>query len=307
MERLLSVFSVIIGLFASSAMAADAHVLILREEGSIARQTADFLVAELVHQGAAGRAVRQFDLADQETTSVVMRGLRPGEDAVVVAIGPRALRPALQAAAGRPIVAALVSLAALEDFGPGIDRIRAVVLDQPMSRLLNLIQAALPSARRIGVLAGTASMLPLRTLVRHAQERGLTVAADVMTTSDEVVVALERLVPRMDLLLALPDPMVHNRNTVQPLLLTTYRAGIPVVTYSESYLQAGAAIALFTTPKQVAQQAAEAILQYPEKGLPPPVQMPRYFTVGVNSAVVRSLGLSLPSVSELQERLGGLE
>ncbi|MDP2809643.1 MAG: ABC transporter substrate binding protein [Rhodocyclaceae bacterium] len=305
LERAILIVSLL--MTAIAAMAADSHVLILREEGPIARQTAEFLMADLARQGAVGRSIRQFEIGDQESASVVMRGLRVGEDAVVVAIGPRALRPALQVAGGRPVLAILVSLAVLEDFGPGADRIRAIVLDQPMPRLLNLVQAALPSARRLGVLAGPASMVSLRILVRHAQDRGLTVAADVMTTSGEVVAALERLVPRMELLLALPDPLVHNRNTVQPLLLTTYRADIPVVTYSESYLHAGAAVALFSTPKQVALQAAEAILQYPEKGLPLPIQTPRYFTVGVNTAVVRSLGLSLPTAAELQERLGSLE
>ncbi|WIM06219.1 MAG: hypothetical protein OHM77_02680 [Candidatus Nitricoxidivorans perseverans] len=302
-----AILIVSLAMTAIAAHAADPHVLILREDGPIARQTADFLLADLARQGGVGRSARQFDIAEQESASAAMRGLRAGDDAIVVAIGPRALRPASLVAAGRPIVATLVSLAALEDFGPGVERIRAIVLDQPVPRLLNLVQAALPAARRLGVLAGPSSMMPLRALVRHAQDRGLTVSADVMTASTEVVAALERLVPRMDLLLALPDPLVHNRNTVQPLLLTTYRAGIPVVTYSESYLQAGAAVALFSTPKQIALQTAEAIQQHPEKGMPPTIQTPRYFTVGVNTAVARSLGLSLPPVSELQERLSSLE
>ena len=37
----------------------------------------------------------------------------------------------------------------------------------------------------------------------------------------------------------------------QPLLLTTYRAGVPIVAYSESYLQAGAVVALYSTPPQI--------------------------------------------------------
>lgn len=291
----------------SAAPAADTNVLILRGEDSVARQAAEFVASELVGQGISGQSIRQFDSNDPESAAAAMRGFRAAENPVVVAVGPKALRPALRVAAGRPIVATMISLATLEEAGIPGDRLHAIVLDQPMPRLLNLIQAALPEARKVGVLAGPASLMTLRMLVRQAQDRRLMVSADIMTATDDVVPALERLVPRMDMLLAVPDPLVHNRNTVQPLLLTTYRAGIPVVAYSESYLHAGAAVALFSTPAQIARQTAETVRQIAERQPIPAIQTPRYFSVGVNASVARSLGLSLPSVSELQERLGGLE
>jgi putative ABC transport system substrate-binding protein len=118
-----------------------------------------------------------------------------------------------------------------------------------------------------------------------------------------VVPALEKLLPRINLLLALPDPVAHNRNTVQPLLLTTYRAGIPVIGYSESYLQAGSTLALYSTVPNFTAQIIESLQQFFEGRPPAAIQVPRYYTVGINNAVARSLGLLLPSERELQDRL----
>jgi ABC-type uncharacterized transport system substrate-binding protein len=110
----------------------------------------------------------------------------------------------------------------------------------------------------------------------------------------------------MGVLLAMPDSLAHNRNTVQPLLLTTYRAGIPVVAYSESYQQAGAVLALYSTVPQVVAQVVDSLQQIREGKALPNHQSPRYFTVGVNSAVARSLGLALPTADEIGGRLRSL-
>jgi hypothetical protein len=93
---------------------------------------------------------------------------------------------------------------------------------------------------------------------------------------------------------------------VQPLLLTTYWAGIPVVAYSESYQQAGAVLDLYSTVPQVVAQVIDSLQQVREGRPLPNLQPPHYFTVGVNAAVARSLGLSLPTSGELVARLRSL-
>jgi ABC-type uncharacterized transport system substrate-binding protein len=119
--------------------------------------------------------------------------------------------------------------------------------------------------------------------------------------------AVERLVRDASVLLALQDPVAHTAGTVPPLLLITYRAGVPVIGYSEAYLRAGAAAVLYSTPDQIAQQVVEIVGVFRQgKGLPSP-QYAKYFSVGVNQSVARSLGLSLPPPAELEARLRSMK
>lgn len=280
---------------ASVACAADPRALILREDTAIARQAAEVIAAELVRQGWS---VTESGPGAMEA--------RPAGDATVIVLGPKALATLVgwpRVSGGRAAVAALVTRSAVDEQPAPGERWSAIVLDQPAERWASLIQLAFPGRHVVGVLVGAINRKWLTPLERKFHERQLAMIDETVAATDDVVPALERLLPRAAVLLALPDPAVHNRNTVQSLLLTTYRAGVPVVAYSESYLQAGAAIALYSTPAQIATQVIETVNSLREGRAIATVQAPRYFTVGVNAAVARSLGLQLPSGSELRERL----
>jgi ABC-type uncharacterized transport system substrate-binding protein len=111
--------------------------------------------------------------------------------------------------------------------------------------------------------------------------------------------------PDSDLLLLLPDPVATTADTVYGLLLTSYRAQIPVIGYSEGLLNAGALLSLYSTARQQGRQGAEiasSILAH--EPLPGP-QHPKYFTVRVNASVARSLGLHLPAEAALLSALEG--
>jgi ABC-type uncharacterized transport system substrate-binding protein len=102
----------------------------------------------------------------------------------------------------------------------------------------------------------------------------------------------------------LPDPVVANADTVYGLLLTTYRAQLPVVGFSEGLLNAGALISLFSTARQQGRQGGEIARQIlSSDGVLPEPRYPKYFTVRVNSSVARSLGLHLPPEDTLSAAL----
>lgn len=281
-----------------TCLAADARVLIVREESGVARQAADLLAQEA---GMAGWLSSEVSISG---------GLAPAQlegKQVLVALGARAFAAAIRQAGGRPVIAALVAQSSIDDLAIGAgERWSAILLDHPAERWINLVQAAFPGVQQVGMLIGTGNQKSAKLLERKMAERRIALAIEVISSAEEVVPAIERLIPRMGVLLAMPDPLAHNRNTVQPLLLTTYRAGIPVVAYSESYQQAGAVLALYSTVPQIVEQIVESLQQVRDGKPPPNLQSPRYFTVGVNSAVARSLGLSLPSANDLTGRLRNL-
>jgi putative tryptophan/tyrosine transport system substrate-binding protein len=279
--------------------AAEPRMLIVREDSAVARQASELLARE---SAAAGWISAEVTIANDRSIPAHVEG-----EQILVALGSRAFAVALRHSAGKPVIAALLAQSSLDEIAPAAgDRSSAILLDQPVERWISLIQTAFPGIQQIGMLAGPANQKAARVVERKMADRRLTLAIETISSAEEVVPAIERLTPRMGVLLAMPDPLAHNRNTVQPLLLTTYRAGIPVVAYSESYQQAGAVLALYSTVPQIVAQVIDSLQQIREGKPLPSYQSPRYFTVGVNSAVARSLGLSLPSADELNGRLRNL-
>ncbi|HUY02335.1 MAG TPA: ABC transporter substrate binding protein, partial [Rhodocyclaceae bacterium] len=118
--------------------------------------------------------------------------------------------------------------------------------------------------------------------------------------------ALARALDGADALLAVADPLVYNGNTIENILLASFRAGVPLVAFSPAYVRAGALLGLYSTPAQIGTQAgkmARAVLQ--GRPLPPP-QYPTEFTVEINRHVARSLGLDL-NAAVLARRLQQME
>jgi putative ABC transport system substrate-binding protein len=290
---------ILLATIAVASVAAEPRVLIVREESVVAQQTAELLAREL---SSTGWAVAEATTMDDRSFA----GHAEGEQALI-ALGSRAFSSALKHSRGKPIIGALLARGSLDFVAPERgDHWSAILLDQPIDRWINLINAAFPGVQQIGMLASPVGQKAAIAVERRLMERGLTLTIERVATLEDVVPAIERLVPHMDVLLAMPDPFAHNRNTVQPLLLTTYRAGIPVVAYSESYQHAGAVIALYSTIPQIVAQIVDSMRRIQDGKTLPNVQMPRYFTVGVNRAVARSLGLSLPPAEDIEGRLRGL-
>lgn len=176
--------------------------------------------------------------------------------------------------------------------------------DMPPARFLNL--ASLVNNRRTGVVTMLLSSSAFSRFPRFESlgaERGLRVLAESVEREAEVGPAIERLVANKGIFLALPDPVAQTATTIPPLLLMTYRAGVPVVAYSEAYLRAGAAVALYSTPEQIGQQVLETVANYRRSGYLPATQVLKYYSVGTNPSVLRSLGITLPSAEELESRL----
>jgi ABC-type uncharacterized transport system substrate-binding protein len=181
----------------------------------------------------------------------------------------------------------------------------AVFLDQPFARQLRLVREVLPEASKLGVAMSNAQAWQLRELQSQAKSLRLSVNAVIVGPEQRLVESLEKLLPAVDLLLALPDAEVFNRGTAQAIFLTTYRYRVPVLGYSRSLTRAGALVSLFSSPDQIGQQAAELALKALSNGVVklPSAQFPKYYSVLINEHVARSLGLELPAEAVLLKRL----
>jgi len=229
---------------------------------------------------------------------------------LVVTVGVSAGEVVLQTRPPGPVLCAFLPRAAydtLRERQPVREmpaRTTALYVDQPPVRQLQLLRLALPQARQVGVVLGADSQRDEPLLRDAAAAVGVGLEVERIGAEHELVEAVRRVLGRADALLAVPDRLVFNRHTAQNVLLSAWRRGKPVMGYSHAYVDAGALLAVFSTPEQIGRQLGEtlAALAASPRLLPAP-QYPRYYSVSVNARVARSLGLRLPPAEWLAQRL----
>ena len=267
----------------------------------------------------AASAIREGLESELASGKVVIRAVVAGEarslaatvtaDTLFVPLGAKAADAI--AYLDQPMLAGLLSRQAYEKYlvsGASSMRrpVSAIYLDQPLSRHLQLVRAVQPRAKSVGVLFGPSQIAVQPALISAAHANGLHLTSATLKSSGELFSALQNLLPNVDVLLLLPDPMVVNRNSVQNLMLSSYRQQVPTLGYSQNLVEAGALAGVFSTPQQIGKQLSETIQSLiPGKGweLPSPVY-PKYFTVKINPSVARSLEINVPMDALLIQRMG---
>jgi ABC-type uncharacterized transport system substrate-binding protein len=282
-------------LFAGSGVQAATVVVVLSNESATYQEVAEAISQEI---GSEHKVVRV--LADKLGTAAVDLS----DAKLLLTIGTGASEQASGYAGKIPILAALVP----KDWYQKNGRAKlaengrlsgAVVLDQPYSRQLRLIKMALPTASKVGVLFSHGNDSQLAEIEQAARPLRMSVNAAVINAENELVGTLEKTLAHSDVLLAVPDPMVLNRNTVQSLFITSYRTRIPVVGYSKSLSRAGALLVIYSTPAQIGRQAGEIAEKFLHSGKLSGLQWPKYFSIASNSHVTRSLDINIAPEQDL--------
>lgn len=206
------------------------------------------------------------------------------------------------APSGVPTLCALLSAEAFAAVACGAhcERLRAIVMDQPVSRQIAVASSIYPSLVRFGVLGrerptDKARLPPHLSLDYHAFSAAVALPAQ-----------LDGALAGNDALVALPDSTIFNRETLHVVLLTAYGYAKPVIGFSRAYVRAGALISTYATPEQVLRDVFEDVaVERAGQGLEGSGARdePRWFedermrpstrfSVAENRRIARSLGLS---------------
>ncbi|BCK87510.1 hypothetical protein MIZ01_1292 [Sideroxyarcus emersonii] len=237
-------------------------------------------------------------LRGQQVIVNVSDGNAAGDADLIVAVGMKSASAAVSV--NKPVLDVFVPKAGYDKLEKpaGAVRSSAIYIDQPLERQVSLLVAALPQARDIGVLY-SAPPTGLSSLRRLLADRNLQLHEQAVGPDSTLFDALEIVLEKSDVLLVLPDIEIYNAGTIRNILLASYRKQVPLVGISHSYVKAGALCAIYSTPAQIAQQAAEAIRQFASSGKLPPSQYPKEFEVSVNEQVARSLDLPIKDAENL--------
>ena len=179
----------------------------------------------------------------------------------------------------------------------------AIYMEQPLERQIQLIKNALPSSRRLMVLLGSESSGVGRRLRSQAHKLDMELQLITVTEDKDIDRLFSGHELSSDTLLLLPDHRVVNKHTIKPLVLGSYRKGIPLVGYSQALVKAGALMAVHSPQVALQEQMVRAALNYLRNGVLPAPKHCSEFDVSVNYQLARALRLTLPSESELKKSI----
>lgn len=284
------------GVWAQASSPPSRVVIVSSDSAPAYTQTAEALTDQLVRQGIARTDIAQSLAADM---AVRLKSGQPPRPTVYVALGSEATQLLVAAGTQTPVLSALIPRSSFDrivrNHGKTVSaRLSAIYLDQPLARQLALVRLALPQAKHLGVLWGAESADRATGLRPLVAANGLELQETRVTQPEDLPLALAQVLAGSDVLLALADPAIYNSNTLQNILMSSFHARVPLVAFSPAYVRAGAVLALYTTPLQAGQQAAELVLGVLRgKPLPDHVLEPNDFEVGVNAQVAHVLDLTL--------------
>lgn len=283
-------------LMAGAAYSAPLNVnLVLSDSSTPYRQFAESFDKALAAKKSDVAVVESSDLGNSHADLIVAVGMKASELAV--------------AQNGTPVLAVMIPETGYQELLSQSTRqiptrsISAIYLNQPWDRQLDFLRAALPERRRVGLLYSPGAHIDVEGLRRLIAKRGDSLVAVTVPSNEKLFAGLENVFESSDLLLAVPDNAIYNSNSIRNILLASYRRGIPLIGLSQSYVNAGALGAVFSTAEQIAGQASETVIAFSQTRRLPGPQYPAEFIIGVNPQVARSLGIELPSQETILDRM----
>ncbi|MBS0369094.1 MAG: hypothetical protein JSS57_07840 [Proteobacteria bacterium] len=272
--------------------------LVLSEEGGAFAEAAEAVSSEL---RSAGHRIQSITTPLRAEDGAVLNA-----SALIVTFGTRAAQIIAGLAPRSLLLHTLLPRSAYERLPQRAEdgrRTSAVFIDQPANRQIELLRLALPDWSRVALIVGRESSELGARLQANARERRLRPVLEQVGDENDLYPTLQRVLAEPTILLAIPDAALYNNRTISNILLTAYHHRSPVVGFSPAYVKAGALLALYSTPAQIGQQAGEMARHGLAGGNLPAATAPRYFHVGTNPYVARSLGINLEDANTLRERL----
>lgn len=305
--NLLTNFILVVGLFAPYFAHAYTGVTIVMASASDTNlEFIDTFKLELINNKSTNFRVKVIDLSEVEKLVVAENS------ELVIALGVKALEASSKLKLTTPVLGVFTPLptfnSLLASSRRELGNFSAIVLDQPYSRRFSLIKTVLPEAKNLGVLLGPNSLLDVEDIRDTGELAQFNILQESIRQQSDLIPHLTTLLEISDALMAVPDSLVYTRETVQPILLTSYRHQKPVFGFSQSYVRAGALAAVYSTSKQLAKQAAEISIKSQQAlSILPPPQAPKYFSVALNYQVARSLNIQIADENTINKKMLALE
>ena len=229
------------------------------------------------------------------------------EDTLIVTLGGEASDLIVHEDIPNPVLSLLVTRHAYETLKKNNGNKKnwaTLILDQPYERQLLMIKHLLGRNATTGILLGSHSLDEKPLLLEAANKHKQNVIIDQINITDQLISSIKKLINKSDVILAIPDPVAFNRNTIRGILLLTYRKNIPLIGFSSSYVKAGAVAALHSEPDQIIKQANKIITEFMQTGVfKHSYYYPDDFSISINNKVAYTLGIPADKSDSVKDKI----
>jgi len=215
------------------------------------------------------------------------QALKSGASQLAIAIGIDAVRALAARKAQIPVLATMVFRADLKDSAApdiaGFQLAGSVWLDLSLSQIVAGLRVVFPAANRVGVILRPTQANP-------PGMAGVTVHRVDCAGPADLLPALRTLRGQVDFVACLPDSVLYNKTTVEPLIVASLEHRLPLVGYSASFVKAGAALGVYPDFGEIGRQTADIAEHCLAASGGTRDETPRRTVVTVNERVLHLLG-----------------
>lgn len=219
----------------------------------------------------------------------------------IVTVGTTAADTVYRAKPKAPVISVLITenafLALAEKHYGSVGKafaaqVSTICLDQPVTRSIQLAKLLIPDVSEVGVMLGPASADRQAGLGKYIVGSGLNPQFVAINAKDNPIHKIEPVLSRSDVFIPISDSRLINIATAKWILHLSYRYKVPVIAFSKSYLKAGALAAIYSSPADVAQDAAEWLIK--SRGEPVGnLYKPVHYSLKFNKSVAGNLKIKL--------------
>lgn len=289
---LLFLFLLSLSLSFDARSAINTVVVIGPERSTLAQEIHTALSEELAGLGLESRYLTDASVRPDELAAC--------EACVLVTLGDRAL---LNVKGASPVISALASSVVVQNRRKAGDNIVRLSTDVVPDKQLWLAQRLLPGVRRLGMLYTEDSRARMQQYEQLAEARGIKVVPQLVSNQETLLPSLNKLLEGSDVIVAMEDDRLYNRDTIKGILLSSYRASRFLIGPNHAFVKAGSLASIYASPVDIAHELTALIeRKMHHESLPADVSA-RRFSVIINEQVARSLGLAVPDAGQLTRQL----
>ncbi|MCK5544243.1 MAG: hypothetical protein KAI35_03435 [Desulfobulbaceae bacterium] len=200
-------------------------------------------------------SIKEFYLTDPGVANDIDQMFFDARPDVIVAIGAKAL-DRVRSFKDIPVIYLLVP-------NPGSEileekNITGVEMDISAARQLGALTRTVPGVKRVGVVCSPGRSRELINKARtYGWSEGLVIVAREISKSRDFGAVLADMKNKVDAIWMVPDRRIYVPQNVELLFLFSLENQIPVLTFSEKYLNTGAVVSVSIAPYGMGQEAGQ--------------------------------------------------
>lgn len=231
------------------------------------------------------------------------------ESELVISLGPTPLEELLKLQHKETVLAALITYQEWRELTsqyPKMESLSAIFYDPSPVRQIVLGKLLLPLSKSVGVMYSMENPFFIEEYEASLDAIGLSIETIKIKQTTEVARRFPTLSQQSDFIIAQPDPIIYNSQTLPKVLLSSYRQRKVIIGYSTGIVGAGAVATTYTNPEMLVKDLRESAINLLSRESAPFIRHSKYYDIKYNSEVARSLGLDIITKDQLQSEVDKL-